>query len=210
MKKTTKKAEKASVVKKPTAKRPAGKLAKAPPHRAVESKPAKPGVPGPPSQAVLQADAIAEFEAAMVFFRAGSFKEAKCAFDQLSEATNPQIAHAARLYARMCEQRLANPVPHLSTSEEFYNYGVALINERSLDAAQKQLETALRMTPHADHISYAMALCLGLKGDLAGAYNHLRRAIELQPRNRSLARNDPDFAEIGRRPPLNELVGRHS
>jgi Flp pilus assembly protein TadD len=108
----------------------------------------------------------------------------------------------------MCEQRLQKAAPALSTAEDYYNYGIALMNERHLDSAQKQFETALKMAPQADHIAYALALCLGLKGDSAGAYNHLKRAIELQPRNRALARSDPDFADIARRPPLSELIGR--
>jgi hypothetical protein len=34
----------------------------------------------------------------------------------------------------------------------------------------------------------------------------MRRAIKLQPRNLVVARNDPDFAEIGQRSPLQELL----
>jgi hypothetical protein len=34
----------------------------------------------------------------------------------------------------------------------------------------------------------------------------MKRAIEFEPRNRTIARNDPDFAEIGQQPPLCELL----
>jgi hypothetical protein len=45
-----------------------------------------------------------------------------------------------------------------------------------------------------------------LSGDLTGAYDSLKRAIELQPRNRAAARQDPDLEEILRHPPIHELL----
>jgi len=52
-------------------------------------------------------------------------------------------------------------------------------------AAVEHLETALRLAPGSDHIHYALALALGLAGDVSGAYENLRRAIELEPRTAS-------------------------
>jgi hypothetical protein len=41
-----------------------------------------------------------------------------------------------------------------------------------------------------------MALCCGLSGDGTGACENLKRAIDLEPRNRILARQDPEFLGI--------------
>ena len=52
------------------------------------------------------------------------------------------------------------------------------------------------MEPDADHILYTMALCCGLAGDGNGACENLKRAIDLEPRNRILARQDPEFSAL--------------
>ncbi len=44
------------------------------------------------------------------------------------------------------------------------------------------------------------------QGDFESAHRHMKRAIELQPRNRMLARNDPDFLELIQRGALRELL----
>jgi hypothetical protein len=45
-----------------------------------------------------------------------------------------------------------------------------------------------------------------LTGDAIGAHEHLRRAIELEPRNRILARQDADFAALSGQPPFQALL----
>jgi tetratricopeptide (TPR) repeat protein len=164
------------------------------------------------AQPVPRADpaaiALKEYAVAVGLFRAGEFREAKKRFEHLAEDASHELAYSARLHVRMCDQRIARKEVRPLSAEEHYHYGIALLNEKKLDDARQQFEKALGMTPNADHVHYAYALCLGLKGELSGAHQHLRRAIELQPRNRSIARNDPDFAELCRKPPLNELLSR--
>ena len=64
------------------------------------------------------------------------------------------------------------------------------------------------MTPQAGHLHYAMALLSGLEGDYAASARFLARAIELEPANRSAARNDADFHDILRRPELRAVLDR--
>ena len=68
------------------------------------------------------------------------------------------------------------------------------------------LETALAMTPQADHVHYALALAQALGGDLETARDHLERAIELEPRNRLIARQDADFSAVARHPMFDTLL----
>jgi Flp pilus assembly protein TadD len=72
--------------------------------------------------------------------------------------------------------------------------------------ARTHLEQALRLAPEADHIYYALALAQALGGDLAGAHENMKRAIELEPRNRIMARQDADFAALANQPPFNVLL----
>lgn len=151
-------------------------------------------------------DQLQCYEAGIRLFRGCQFREAHASFVKAAVGHDRGIAHRAELHARMCERRLEEPQALPQTAEEHYNYGVALINSRELAAAREHLQAALAMTTDADHVYYALALCYGLAGDLQAAYENLRRAIELQPRNRIQARQDTDFAPFAAQPPLDRLL----
>lgn len=146
------------------------------------------------------------FESAMRLFHARKFAEARELFGKAAEGPSREIAHKAKLQRSMCEQRLSDGDAVCKSAEDHYNYAVALINSRELNKAKKHLVTALNLDGNADHVLYALALCLGLSGDLDGAYENLKRAIELQPRNRIAARQDTDFATFAGQPPLDGLL----
>jgi Tfp pilus assembly protein PilF len=136
------------------------------------------------------------FDEAVRILNTGDFKGAKVLFEQAAAGPSPEMSHAARIHARMCEHRMAKAAPQLTSAEDHYNFAIALMNQRSLEKAEEHLVQALAMASDADHLHYAMALCRGLRGDVEGACKHLARAIELQPKNRHMARNDPDFVEL--------------
>lgn len=146
------------------------------------------------------------FDRAIALFHARKYAAARDLFGAASGGPAREIAHSARLRAQMCARRIEKFEPALSTPEEHYNYAVALINARKLQEAERHLQQAVAHAPGADHIHYALALCRGLAGDAQGAYHHLRRAIEIHGRNRAAARNDPDFAAIGKVSPVFELL----
>jgi tetratricopeptide (TPR) repeat protein len=117
-----------------------------------------------------------------------------------------EMAHSALLHAQMCARRMAAGEPALRSADERYDYAITLMNTRRFAQAERHLLQAAVEAPKGDHIYYALALCCGLAGDIRAAYLHLKRAIELQPSNRMHARKDPDFARIGRLPPLAGLL----
>ncbi len=149
---------------------------------------------------------LESFEAAIRLFHSGKFKEARELFAAAVSGPDRGIASRAGLHIRMCDRRLEEAAVELHSAEDHYNYAVALINSRNFAQARPHLERALELEPDADHVYYALALCLGLAGDLQGAYENLKRAIDLQPRNRIAARQDADFSGIADRPPLDRLV----
>jgi len=116
------------------------------------------------------------------------------------------VANRARLHLAMCDRRLQQTTVSLGSAEDYYNYGVALINSRNLPEARTHLEKALEMSPAADHVHYALALAQALAGDLTNAQQNLKRAIELEPRNRLIARQDADFAPLASQPPFDALI----
>jgi len=147
------------------------------------------------------------FDRAMALFHSGDYVAARGVFAKAAAGPVLAMAHSAQLHITMCARRVSPAhQPSLETPEEHYDYAIALINERRIAEAERHLAEALNRAPNADHVHYALALCHGLAGDLRGAYRHLRRAIEIQPRNRVTARNDADFAAIAQLSPLFELL----
>jgi len=146
------------------------------------------------------------FDRAVKLLQMGGYGAARGLFERAALGPIPAMAHSAQLHSAMCARRLAAHEPSLATPEEHYDYAIALINERRFPEAERHLAEAVASVPDADHVHYALALCSGLNGDVRGACRHLRRAIEIQPRNRLTARNDPDFAAIAQLSPLFELL----
>ena len=146
------------------------------------------------------------FERAIQLLHKRSFREAKEMFEKARNGPNLEIAANAVTHVRMCERRLAAPLPEPKSAEGHYNYAIALINLRTLDQARRHLEIALQMEPRADHAHYAMGVCLALSGDGQGAYDSLKRAIELQPRNRMVARQDSDLEGVSHQPRIVKLL----
>ena len=146
------------------------------------------------------------FQDGMRLFHARQFQQARECFVRAIAGADRTVAHRAELHSRMCEQRLSSAGVELHTPEEHYNYAVTLINSRDLVGAQKHLRAALEGDPAADHVLYALAACQSLAGDLQAGYENLKRAIELQPRNRLAARQDPDFAAMGDHPAFVRLL----
>jgi tetratricopeptide (TPR) repeat protein len=168
-------------------------------------RPAKsaPPPPAPPSGAKLQYDA---FGRAIQLLNKRNFREAKEMFEKARQGPSLEIAANAATHIRMCERRLAAPLPEPKSAEDHYNYAIALINLRNLEQARRHLDIALPMEPRADHVHYAMAVCQALSGDAQGAYDSLKRAIELQPRNRMVARQDSDLDGITHPPRISRLL----
>jgi tetratricopeptide (TPR) repeat protein len=146
------------------------------------------------------------FEAAMKQFHERQLAQARELFAAAAAGPERDVANRARLHMAMCDRRLQQETVKLQSAEDYYNYGVALINTRKLSEARQNLEKALAMNPHADHVHYALALAQALGGDLEDARGHLARAIELEPRNRLIARQDADFALIARHPLFDALL----
>jgi tetratricopeptide (TPR) repeat protein len=149
---------------------------------------------------------LGSFEAGMKLFHTRNLKQAREHFERAADGPQLDIAQRSRLHIAMCDRRLEEASVSLRSAEDYYTYGIALLNSRKIPEARVHLEQALRLAPDADHIHYAMAAAQVLHGDLAGAHEHLKRAIEIEPRNRLHARQDADFAHLSRQSPFDSLL----
>jgi tetratricopeptide (TPR) repeat protein len=161
---------------------------------------------GAAAQPAVGLEQLEVFEAGIKLFHAKKFADARERFLAAAAGPDRGIAHKAGMHVRICDRRLEEQAVVLGSPDEHYDYAITLINERKLAAARQHLMQALEHQPSADHVYYALALCDGLTGDLQGAYENLRRAIEIHPRNRIAARQDADFAGIANQAPLDRLL----
>ncbi len=136
------------------------------------------------------------YESAVQLFAQRKLSDAREQFLEVVKGPAPHISDKARSYAQVCERRLGASEVNLSTAEDHFNYGVERLNARDVELARHHLGRALSLEPDADHVLYTMALCCGFAGDGNGACENLKRAIDLEPRNRILARQDPEFSAL--------------
>jgi tetratricopeptide (TPR) repeat protein len=150
------------------------------------------------------------FDRASKLFRAQRFAEARVLFELAAQGLDRALAHNARLHINMCDRRLGTKFVLLTTLDDLYNYGVQCLNARDLENARKHLDQAVALSrvdgDAADHVYYALAAVQALSGDARGAYENLKRAIEINPRNRAAARQDADFASVSQQPLLRQII----
>jgi tetratricopeptide (TPR) repeat protein len=164
-----------------------------------------PATPEPVSAASVQ---LKTWEKAVRLFGQRQFAEACDQFRVVATGPDSQIADKARSYLQICERKVAGPEMEFRTAEDHFNYGVERMNARDMEKARLHLGRALGIEPDGDHILYTLALCCGLTGDGNGACENLKRAISLEPRNRILARQDPEFSNLAAQfPALRALLG---
>lgn len=137
---------------------------------------------------------IHAFEKAVRYFSAQKFSEARAAFLDVPKGPAMDVSQRARSYIQVCDRRLSSQTLEFRTVDDHYNYAVECLNSRDTGNARRHLESALRLRPRSEHVLYTLGICCALAGDGAGAYENLKLAIEIEPRNRVHARQDSDFS----------------
>ena len=147
------------------------------------------------------------YEEAIAYFQQQKFLKAKQALEKVASGPSKELADRAGIHLRICEQRISKTTePTPRTAEEYYHHGVAMMNLGRWDDARAALEKALKMSPKADYVVYALAALDCLTGETESAMENLKKAIALRPENRYLARNDEDFAYLQDDPRFTELL----
>ena len=136
------------------------------------------------------------YDRAVRLFSSGNLTEALVSFEEATGGPASHVADKARSYVQVCKRRTVRVDLKIESAEDHFNYGVARLNAREVGEARHHFTRALSLKPDADHVLYTMALCCGLDGDGDGACANLKRAIDIDPRNRILARQDPEFLAL--------------
>jgi tetratricopeptide (TPR) repeat protein len=140
--------------------------------------------------------AVKNYENAARYLQKQNYEKAKELLEKVIEGPASEIADRARVYLRVCEQKLERHEVAPRTAQEFYLLGVAQLNARELESALQSFQAADKLEPNRGHIRYALAAVHALQGNTDVALEHLKAAIELEPRNRIQARRDGDLQSL--------------
>ena len=116
-----------------------------------------------------------------------------------------ELHERCRRYLEVCS-RETTPDPTPETWEERVYAATLALNAGAPDKAIEHLEAAGAKEPDSDHIHYMLAVARATAGETKAAVTHLERAIELNPDNRFLARNEPSFETLQENPAVRRAL----
>jgi tetratricopeptide (TPR) repeat protein len=154
--------------------------------------------PPPPPRKPAYYEAIALYERGVQALQRHNYPAAAEHFRVVLERypEERELVERARLYLRVCERETSRQPPTPTTPEEQVYAATVKLNAGDHDGALEHLRRAVTDAPESDHAHYIMAVALNMRGRKDEALEHLRRAVELNPDNRSLARQDPDLESL--------------
>ncbi len=147
-----------------------------------------------------------QYEAAVGLLSNHKYERAIGMFEKVLEGPSVELSERSRVHISICRSRVETRIPAFKTAEDHYNYAVAQSNSGKLAEAEEHLQKALKLAPKAAHLYYAMAAVRVLRGDIEASLSNLKQAIEIDNRNRYLARSDSDFRALYEDPRFADLV----
>jgi tetratricopeptide (TPR) repeat protein len=173
----------------------------APPPPPVTLRPVRPErnlPPEPPPPRPSHFEAVALYERGVEALQRRAFESAASAFRDIL-ARYPEereIDERARLYLKVCERELAAVPSGPQTAEERLLSATVALNSGDYEGALTLLRRIQAEDADNDHAEYMLAVIAAARGDQTSSLEHLKRAIELNPENRALARQDGDFENL--------------
>lgn len=155
------------------------------------------------------ASAVQAYEAGIKLMHNEEFEKAIKCFNNLigDHPEEPEIQERAKVHVHACEKKIHEKARTvLRSADDHYNVGIADLNRRELGSAIQHLHHALKLTPKADHVLYALAAANALQGNRDQALQHMKQAIHHRPENRFLAARDSDFESLNEDPDFKQLV----
>jgi Tfp pilus assembly protein PilF len=153
-------------------------------------------------------EAIAIYESGVRGLQRHDYAAAAESFRQVLQnyPEERELIERARLYLRVCERETAQrPAGPQTTTERVYAATMSLSAGDS-DAALGHVQRALDQEPASHQAHYMMAVIRSTRSELVKATEHLRRAIELNPESRAVARQDADLERLRQAPAIKALL----
>jgi tetratricopeptide (TPR) repeat protein len=164
-------------------------------------------IPKAPERKSTYPDAVSAYERGIAALQRRDYQAAADAFRDLMARfpEERELQERAEVYLRVCERELAAAAAPRTTEERLVAATVAL-NAGDHARTLSLLDEVLRDDPKSDLAEYMAAVVYCAKGDPNAAIGRLRRAIELNPENRNLARQDGDLESLHGHEAFRQLV----
>ncbi len=150
--------------------------------------------------------AYQHYQAAVQLVQQGRFDKAMGAFEKLLPVAPPELMERCKMYVSTCQRQMEKHNLNFLTPEEHYDYAISKLNTGYYEEAREQFSRILEAHPEADYALYGLALLDAITGRTQDCLGNLGQAIELNPKNRLLARADNDFQNMADDPRFTELL----
>lgn len=162
----------------------------------------------PPPRRSTYVEAVGHYERGLELLQRHEFPAAAEAFRTVLDRypEERELHDRVRLYLRVCARETEPPPPPPQTVEERVYRATVAINAGTLDEALEQLRLAHAQEPENDHVLYMLAMVSALRRRADETVAYLRRAVELNPENRALARQESDFDAVREYEPFRQLL----
>ena len=153
-------------------------------------------------------EAVGFYEKGLDALQHRNFESAAEAFQTVltSYPDERELHERARLYLKVCERETGPPAPEAQSSEELVYAATLALNSGNQDASLRYLQSAAEQSPDDDRVHYLLAVAYAQTADDLQTLTHLRRAIEIGPENRSVARQEPDFDALRNNQEFRQLL----
>jgi tetratricopeptide (TPR) repeat protein len=143
-------------------------------------------------------EAVSHYERGILALQSHEYGQATEIFRSilLTYPEERELHERVRLYLSICERQQVARRPAPETLDELVLAATLAMNSGRLDEASRHLEQARRQQSDHEQVLYLLAVVETQRGCLGDAADFLQRAIELNPENRSIARNDPDLEPL--------------
>lgn len=153
-----------------------------------------------------EAQQVEHFSSAVALFQDGKYGLAARALKHAEAGPDAALAHRARVYIEICNQKRASKRLKLESADDYYNYAVELVNDRKLHEAFLAIKKGLAKDPDLAHLHYLKAVVKVLSNEPRSAFPPLKKAIALAPEIRIQAQRDPDLRPVMRTKKFHALV----
>ena len=154
----------------------------------------QPPKPQPPRAGYVEA--VALYERALEALRAHDYATAADLLRSVLTGypEEKELHERVVLYLNICQRQAAPATP--SNTEECLYAATLALNAGNLELALAHISRAIATDPDCDHAHYMRGVALVERGEFAEALSSLARAVEINPENRALIRQDPDLEAL--------------
>lgn len=167
-------------------------------------------VPPAPPERTPHIEAMEVYERGVSALQQRKYGEAAKILQTVIDAypDEKELHERAQIYLAVCRRQAVPLDATPKTFEERVYAATLAINAGAYDDGLAMLLALAGESPDNDHVQFMLAVVHTLRGDPAKAWPALERAIELNPENRFLVRQDADLEALRREPQFRQIVER--